>query len=112
MIVIEKPMQLTMVSDVPFDAGWAFCATNVENNGESAITAIPHINIKAINTAAEPLNSNNGDRKQQAHDTDNAIIAVVFTPKRCDINPPKTQDNEPDAIIKKDSKGILKPAAG
>ena len=112
MMVMEKPIQLTMVSDVPFDAGCAFCATNVENNGESAITAIPHINIKAINEVVEPLNSNSGDMKQQIHDTDNAIIAVFFTPKRCDINPPKTQDSEPEAIIIKDSNGMLKPVPG
>ncbi len=112
MMVMEKPIQLTMVSDVPFEAGCAFCATNVENKGESAITAIPHINIKAINATVEPLNSSNGDMKQQMHDNDNAIIAVFFTPKRCDINPPKTHDNEPEAIIIKDSNGILKPASG
>ena len=112
MMVIEKPMQLTIVSDVPFDAGCAFCATSVENSGESAITAIPQINIKITSATGELLNNSNGEIKQQRHDMDRAIVAVRLAPSRCDINPLNTQANEPDAIIKKDSNGILKSITG
>ena len=43
-IVMEKPIQFTMVNAVPFNFGMAFCATRVENKGESAMTTIPQNN--------------------------------------------------------------------
>jgi hypothetical protein len=48
-IVMENPMQLTIVKAVPFDSVGAFWATKVEKRGESAITAIPQIIRKPIN---------------------------------------------------------------
>jgi hypothetical protein len=52
-MVIENPMQFTMVSDVPRDAAGAFCAIKLENNGESAITENPQINKKKMKNAGE-----------------------------------------------------------
>ena len=40
-MVILNPIQVTMVSAVPFDVGGALCATRLENIGESAITTNP-----------------------------------------------------------------------
>jgi len=47
--VIAKPIDVTIVSAVPFCSAGAVAATIAENWGESAITAIPHINKKIIN---------------------------------------------------------------
>ena len=52
-IVIAKPIQVTMVMDDPFNAASAFCATKVENNGESAITAMLQISKKMMNSNVE-----------------------------------------------------------
>ena len=43
MIVIENPMQVTMVKAVPLISNGTDCAANVENCGESATTENPHI---------------------------------------------------------------------
>ena len=40
-MVMENPMQVTTVMAVPLICIIAFCATNDENNGESAITTSP-----------------------------------------------------------------------
>lgn len=40
-IVMANPRQFTIVKAVPFTAGAARCATNVEKSGESAMTTIP-----------------------------------------------------------------------
>lgn len=53
MMVIPNPMQLTMVSEVPFESDGAFCATSVENIGESAVTANPQIKRKKIRIGKE-----------------------------------------------------------
>ena len=47
-IVIEKPIQFTIVKAVPLSLEGAFRATKVENKGESAITTIPQKIKKAI----------------------------------------------------------------
>lgn len=105
-------MLFTMVKDVPLESSGAFCATNVENKGESAITASPQISKNQINTITDLANKNNGESRQQVHDKSNAVVANFFVPKRCENNPLKTQANPPQAIIKKDSKGTLSLAAG
>ena len=48
-MVMEKPMQFTIVSEVPRDSSGAFWATKDENKGESAITESPQINRKTMN---------------------------------------------------------------
>jgi len=80
MMVMEKPMQFTMVSEVPLDSSATFCATIVENKGESAITTSPQKNIKAIKTIAEGWSKKNGDNKQQQQDKVKAIVAIFFAP--------------------------------
>ncbi len=45
-IVIAKPIDVTMVKAVPLFCTGAACATSVENWGESAMTALPHTNKK------------------------------------------------------------------
>ena len=52
-MVIEKPIQFTMVKAVPLNLGIAFCATSVENKGESAMTTIPQNNKKPKNKYCE-----------------------------------------------------------
>lgn len=42
-MVMLKPIQLTMVREVPLRCWSQFCATRVENKGESATTLKPHI---------------------------------------------------------------------
>jgi hypothetical protein len=49
-IVIENPIQFTMVSAVPLDSVNADCAIKVENCGESATTAMPHTIITTAKT--------------------------------------------------------------
>ena len=49
MMVIAKPIQVTMVNAVPFKPAGAFCATSVENMGESAITTNPQKMMKTKN---------------------------------------------------------------
>lgn len=49
-IVRAKPMQFTMVSDVPLDASGACWAINEENSGESAVTTKPQKNNMAKRT--------------------------------------------------------------
>lgn len=48
-MVIEKPMQLTIVRAVPLSFFGALFATKVENRGESATTTIPQKIKKLIN---------------------------------------------------------------
>ena len=83
MMVIKKPMELVMVSAVPFDSACAACATKVENCGESAITAMPHKKNNSKKTGKDAWNSN-GDSKQQMNDMVNAVKAVLPLPKYCE----------------------------
>ena len=80
-MVMAKPIQFTIVSDEPFDAGGAFCAIRVENMGESAITAILQVKRNRSSTTGEGFNKNKGETRQQAQDTDKAVKAVFFAPQ-------------------------------
>ena len=106
-IVIAKPIQFTIVNEAPLDPTGAFLATRVENSGESAITAMLHINRNTTSADTDPLNKNKGESKQQAPDKNKAIAAILFSPQRCEINPLITQAILPEAMIRKDRKGIL-----
>ena len=75
-------MQFTIVNEVPLDSSATFCATNVENSGESAMTTNPQKNKKLTSAIEELLNRNNGDSKQQQQDKNNAMVAIFFAPKR------------------------------
>jgi hypothetical protein len=50
-IVIEKPIQFTMVSAVPLEVSGAAYATRVEKSGESATTDIPQMKRNTMKTA-------------------------------------------------------------
>ena len=54
---MANPIQFTMVNAVPLYFGMAFCATNVENKGESAITTIPQ-KIKKLSKIQDERNLN------------------------------------------------------
>ncbi len=78
--VIKKPIEVDIVSAVPFASGGADWATRVENCGESAVTAIPHVKRIIRNTGK--LNPKiNGDKKQQAPEIVNAVNATFALPK-------------------------------
>ena len=106
-MVIANPILLTIVNAEPFDVAGAFCATRVENKGESATTAIPQINIKAIKASVVLLNNKKGEIIQQTQDSNKTLEAVLLTPIRCDINPLMTHEILPEAIIKNDQNGTL-----
>src|SRR5687768_3926966 len=112
MMVMEKPIQLTMVNAVPRLSTGAFCATNVENRGESAITTHPQINRKMTNSAVELFNKNKGDARQQRQDKPNIMVASFFVPTRCESRPLTTQAMLPPAITRNDIRGTFKPASG
>lgn len=78
---MEKPIQFTIVSDVPLDSSGALCATNVENKGESAITTTPQKKRNAINKSKELLNKNSGDKRQHRKERNKEMVATFFTPK-------------------------------
>ena len=46
-MVIENPIQFTIVRAVPLNSGDALWATKVENRGESAMTTMPQKSRKA-----------------------------------------------------------------
>ena len=75
-IVIENPIQFTIVKAVPFDSASVFRATSVENNGESAITTIPQKIRNPINTYSESTKKNRGETRQHPQDKSNATKAV------------------------------------
>ena len=101
-MVIENPMQFTIVSEVPRDSSGAFWATKVENKGESAITANAQTNKKTMNSTDEPANRKSGETMQHKHETVNAATATFFAPNFCEIIPLKTHANPPEAMIKND----------
>jgi ligand-binding sensor domain-containing protein len=80
-MVMENPMQLTTVSEVPLDSSGALWATKVENKGESAMTANPQMNRKVINRMMEGENKKRGESKQHTPEIVKAIIAVFSVPK-------------------------------
>ena len=97
-----------MVSAVPFTSGSAFCATRVENKGESATTMIPQNRRKAIKISTEFILKKRGEARQQIPESANAEIAVFLVQFFSAINPPKTQANPPTPIIKNDHSENLK----
>ena len=84
-IVMAKPMQLTMVSAVPFDSAGALCATMLENKGEAAMTTKPQKRRKTVNTPPELLKNNSGDIRQHNPEANKAIPAVRLAPSLSEI---------------------------
>ncbi len=106
-MVIEKPIQFTMVSAVPLSFSGAFCATKVENNGESAMTTMPQKRRKRTSSVSFSTRKMKGATKQQQQESNSAKKAIFFVPYFLASKLPKTQAILPTAIIKKDIKGIL-----
>ena len=109
-IVIEKPIQFTIVNAVPLSCGVVLFATRLENKGESAITLIPQITKKMIKSVGDSWNMK-GEIKQQKPEIDSAKIAIFLLSKRDDNVPPIIQPKLPIAIIEKDINEILKLAS-
>lgn len=112
MIVMAKPMLLTIVSAVPLVSGSVLCATRVENNGESAITTIPQKSRKANNSKSEFPLIISGETRQHKPDKNKAKAAVFLVPNDCDIYPPITLAGPPMAMIRNDQTGILRSVSG
>lgn len=75
-------MQFTIVSAVPLLVLGALLATNVENNGESAMTTSPQ-NIKNNNKPTGEANFKmKGAMQQHKQDKERARTAVLFVPSR------------------------------
>ena len=110
-MVMEKPMQVTIVMAVPFEAGIAFCATRLEKTGESVMTTKPQKIRKAMNAGKGKLNAR-GDNKQQDADNNNAVKAVRGLPNLCEMKPLAIQANPPGAMMRKEHSGILKFCPG
>lgn len=96
-----------MVSEVPLDSSATFCATRVENKGESAITTNPQNSKKLTSNGTEWPSKKNGESKQHKQDSANAIAAIRFAPKRCDNIPLTAHAMAPQAIITKDKSEIF-----
>jgi hypothetical protein len=105
---MAKPILITIVIAAPLISGGAYCAFSEENNGESAVTDIPHINKNTINKGNDGFNNINGDNKQQQQDVANAMVAVLFVPSHCEMIPPNAQETPPDAMTKNDTNDVLK----
>ena len=80
-IVTANPMQFTIVREVPLDSSGAFCATRVENRGESAMTTNPQKNKKLIKRTTEWEKRKSGEIIQHKQDKNNATVAVFFMPR-------------------------------
>ena len=106
-MVIENPIQFTIVIAEPLVSFEAFCATSVENNGESAITTRPQKKRNPTNDEGELSNRNRGEQIQQKQDKNNEMDAILFAPKYCESNPLKTQAIPPHPMIRNDKRGIF-----
>ena len=84
-IVIENPIQLTIVKAVPLSFDGAFWATKVENKGESAITTIPQNSKKTINKFLFATWNRKGAAIQQIQDKNKKLKAVFLMPIFCEI---------------------------
>ena len=79
-MVIEKPIQFTIVSAVPFISADTFCATSVEKRGESATTTEPQKRRKPINIFSDSIANINGEMRQHIHDKSSAVNAICLVP--------------------------------
>ena len=101
MMVMANPIQFTIVSAVPLDAGFVCFATIVLNKGESAMTTIPQNNIKTrlMNTDACPRIK--GDKRQQSAEQNKALAAIDRSPILAERKPLATQAGPPIAMTRK-----------
>ena len=94
-MVMANPMQLTMVNAVARDCCGAFCATRVENIGESAMTTMPQNKRNRISARGLDCARRMGEIKQHVPDAANAREATFFGPTDKDQSPPATQARLP-----------------
>ena len=78
-------MLFTIVSAVPLDSLFTLFATSVENNGESAITTIPHTIRYIIKIVLLPEINIKGEIRQQRQESIRAEKAVGLVPNLNDI---------------------------
>ena len=76
-------MQVTMVMAVPLIWAGTFCATRVENKGESAITTNPQ-KIRKMKNGIKARSKANGDTAQQQPDKKRAAKAIFLAPDFCE----------------------------
>ena len=105
-MVSAKPIEFTIVSAVPLVVAAVFCATKVENIGESEMTTIPQNNKKVKNTKVFDV-KNKGETIQQIPDKSKAVFATFLLPKRSDKFPPTIHPKLPMASIKNDQSAML-----
>ena len=79
-MVIENPIQFTMVKAVPLSFLGAFCATKVENRAESAITTIPQKSKKSRKIVSFDIRKKSGETKQQIQESKSTEKAVLLVP--------------------------------
>lgn len=103
-IVMAKPMELVMVKAVPLISAGMAWATNVENCGESATTAIPHTHNNTKKTGNGKWKKS-GESRQQPPEIINASEAVLALPILRERYPPPTQAIAPAPMIANDSSG-------
>ncbi len=111
-MVSKKPIQFTMVSAVPLCSTGAFCAINVDNSGESAITTIPQKKRNPKNKISDVLLKIKGNNTQHKQDKHNEISAIFFTPNALERDPLSTQANPPIPIIEKESNEVFNESSG
>ena len=103
-------MQFVMVNADPLVSSAAFCATRVENNGESATTTMPQKKRNAIRSEVELPDRKIGEEMQHKHEKSRARVAMRLGPNRSENRPPSTHAGPPAAMITKESRGMLKSA--
>ena len=72
-----------MVKAVPLRFSGAYCATNVENCGESGLTLKPQIK-SSIKKKGNGSTYNRGEIKQQSPDMKSAVVPTFALPKYCE----------------------------
>ena len=101
-------MQVTMVMAVPLDSPEAFCATKVENMGESAITTNPQNRRNVIRMITEFILKTIGKTRQHIQESNKAINARFLAPIVWDNLPLKRQPKLPVPMMIKDHMGMLR----
>ena len=95
-----------MVNAVPLKCSGAYCATRVENWGESGETVRPQTKTRKRNNHTGSR-KNKGDRKQQQPEISNARKATLALPRDCERYPPAIQLMHPAPMTRKLQNGIL-----
>lgn len=84
-MVIENPMQFTIVRAVPLSSTGALWATIVEKSGESVMTVIPQKSKKTRNRFPYGMVNASGEMRQQHPERKSAVEAIFLVPKISDI---------------------------